>query len=381
MLSLERPACNQYGTSLGYSYSVAQVQAALIAPTRVMYYRYKLLDLNMNFKKWLGQNVTSASISMDTTQQVMRSADITLTEDPAINYLSDRIQPFAFLQMPDGNFATFPLGVFLLTTPPRQTDSSQVVTREITGYDLTQILVDMKTEDRYTIAVGTNYIAAIRSLLSAAGITQMNLTATSLTLPTALDWEGGTAYIDIINQLLAAINYYNLWFDSSGVAQAQPYISPSVLPPAYTYKDDSTSVMTPEVNQNLDLFSVPNKWILVVSQSDTAAIVSTYTNDNPNSPTSTVNRGRTIVSYDDTSTAPTQAINDALVAKQAYQDSQVYETEVFETLVMPMHEAFDVIQFEYSVLGVTDKFNEIGWSMNLAAGDTMSHTIQRVVQV
>ena len=87
------------------------------------------------------------------------------------------------------------------------------------------------------------------------------------------------------------------------------------------------------------------------------------------------------MSYDDTSTAPDQATNDALVAKLAYQDSQVYETEVFETLVMPMHEAFDVVQFEYSVLGISDKFNEIGWTMNLAAGATMSHTIQRVVDV
>lgn len=381
MLSLERPAYDQYGTSLGYSYSPAQVTAALIASSRVMYYRYKLLDLNMNFKKWLMGVVTSASITMDTTQQVMRTANITLLEDGSINYLSDRIQPFAFLQMPDGNFATFPLGVFLLSTPPRQTDTAQVITRQINGYDLTQYLVDMKTSDRYTIAAGTNYISAIQTLLSGAGITQMNLTATSLTLPTALDWAGGTAYIDIINQLLAAINYYNLWFDSSGVAQAQPYISPSMLPPGYTYQDDSNSVMSPEVNQNLDLFSVPNKWVLVVSQSDTATITSTYTNSNPNSPTSTVNRGRTIVSYDDTSTAPDQATNDALVAKLAYQDSQVYETEVFETLVMPMHEAFDVIQFSYSVLGISDKFNEIGWSMNLAAGATMSHTIQRVVQV
>ena len=262
MLSLARPAYDQYCNSLGYTYTASDVQAALTAARRTMYYRYKLLDLNMNFKKWLMQNVTTASITMDTTQQVMRTASITLTEDPDINYLSDRIQPFAFLQMTDGNFAAFPLGVFLLSTPPRQTDSAQVITRQINGYDLTQYLVDMKTSDRYTIAAGTNYISAISSLLSGAGITQTNLTASSLTLPTALDWQGGTAYIDIINQLLSAINYYNLWFDSSGVAQAQPYISPSNLPPGYTYQDDSSSVMTPSVNQNLDLFSVPNQWVL-----------------------------------------------------------------------------------------------------------------------
>ncbi|WP_436664238.1 hypothetical protein ACOALA_04125 [Alicyclobacillus acidoterrestris] len=381
MLSLARPAYDQYCNPLGYTYQASDVDAALTAARRTMYYRYKLLDLNMNFKQWLQGLVSSASITMDTTQQVMRTANITLIDDGSINYLSDRIQPYAFLRMPDGNFATFPLGVFLLSTPPRQTDSAQVITRQINGYDLTQILVDMKTSDRYTIAAGTNYISAVASLLSGAGITQTNLTATSLTLPTALDWDGGTAYIDIINQLLSAINYYNLWFDSSGVAQAQPYISPSYLPPGYTYQDDGKSVMMPSVNQNLDLFDVPNKWVLVVSQSDTDTITSTYTNSNPNSPTSTVNRGRIIVNYDDTSTAPDQATNDALVAKQAYQDSQVYETEVFETLVMPFHEAFDVIQFSYSVLGISDKFNEIGWSMNLAAGATMSHTIQRVVDV
>lgn len=363
-------------------FTAEQVDAALHAPSRRIKFRYDLLDMNNNFKQTLTTVMSDqCSVTMDTTQQIARTAQFMLQDDGSINYLTDRIQPWVLVWVPPNGWAEFPLGVFILSTPPRQTDAAQVITRQINGYDLTQILVDEKVQDRYTVAAGTNYISAVASLLSTAGITQTNLTATSLTLPTAKDYEIGTAFIDIINDLLSAINYRPLWFDANGVAQAMPYMSPSVLPPAYTYQDDSQSVMTPEVNDNLDLFDVPNVWVCTVDETDTTTLVSRYVNDNPNSPTSTVNRGRQIVKYVSGLTAPNQATLDAYAQQQAEQDSQIYNTVVFETAIMPFHEAYDAIQLNYSVMGISDKFFEIGWSLNLAPGATMNHTIQKVVYV
>jgi len=388
-------------------YTAAQVDSALHSPTRKMYFRYDLLDSTNTFRKTL-TTVTDGSIAYDTTQQIKRTAQFTLQDDGTINYLSDRIKPWARMWVPGdvqwstqyeflqptmvvdtpyqnglttGGWVEFPLGVFLLSTPPRQTDSALVVTRQIVGYDLNQILVDWKTTDRMTIPAGTNYVVEVKALLEGAGITDHNLTATTYTLPTDLDYAGGTAYLKIINDLLTAINYRTLWFDADGVAVALPWANPSTQPASYTYVDDSQSVIYPQVNQLLDLFAVPNVWVVVVAQTDTAEIISNYTNSNPNSPTSTANRGREIVHYEQNLNAPLSEALDQFAAQLAFTDSQVYETVVFPSAIMPFHEDQDVIQLTFSALGISDKYSEVAWSFPLVAGGQMSHSVRKVVSV
>lgn len=385
MMSLARPAVDYWNNPLGYSYTSIQVDAALRmvgGVPRTMYFRYNLLDQNNNFKKQLTTVVDgSGTISYDYTQQIKRTGTFTIQDDSSINFLSDRMQPFALLRMPDGNYAQFPLGVFLLSTPPQQTDGALVVTRQVQAYDLNQVLVDWKTTDRYTIPAGTNYISTVQTLLTEAGITATNLTATTLTLPTALDYPGGTSYLDIINDLLTQINYRTLWFDENGVAIAQPWVSPAVQTPAYTYVDDANSIIYPQVSRSLDLFAVPNVWVVVVAQTDQSEIVSTYTNSNPNSPTSTVNRGRQIVHYEQNMNAPLSQTLDSFAQQLAFNDSQVYDTVTYPTAICPMHQDYDTLQFTFSALGVSDKFSEVGWSFPLKAGGQMQHTVRRVVPV
>lgn len=396
MLSLARPAVDANNNPLGYKYTAAQVDAALHATPRRMYFRYVLLDDNNVFKKLL-TTVTSGSITYDYTQQVKRTCQITLQDDPSINYLSDRIKPYALLRMPAGDFAQFPLGVFMLTTVPQQTDAALTVTRTITGYDFNQILVDWKTTDIYTIPAGTNYMDAVRSLLSQAGITEVNLTATSLTVPTDLVYQPGTSYLDIINGtstvtgatvvmgqtagLLEQINYRTLWFNENGVAQTQPWVNPSSTAPGYTYVDDSQSVIMPAVTRQTDLWDVPNVWVVVVSQTTTALIESTYQNTNANSPTSIPSRGREIVHFAQNYYASAQQTVDSYAEQLAFQDSQVYETITFDTAIIPIHEDYDVVQLQFSALGISTNYSEYGWSFPLQAGGSMSHSLRKIVPV
>jgi len=380
MLSLSRPAVDIHNNSLDYAYTSVQVDKALKAASQRMYFRYALLDSSNNLKQLL-DTVESGSIAYDTVQQIKRTAKFTMQDDGSINFISDRIQPFALLQMTDGAFAQFPLGVFLLSTPPRQTDPSLVVTRSVDAYDLLQILVDDKVADRYTVTAGTRYTDAITTLLQSAGFTQMNITSDPRTLPTTLDWKIGTAKLTIIDALTTPINYRQLWVDENGIPIGQPYLVPDQRAPEYTYQDDANSVTFPQVNQALDLFSVPNKWVCVVTETDRAVITSQYTNSNPDSPTSTVNRGRTIVKYVTASNAPDQASNDTYAQQMAYKDSQVYETVNFSTAIMPFHADLDVFTFIFSKLGLSAKFEEVAWSFPLQAGGQMKHAIRKTVSI
>lgn len=272
----------------------------------------------------------------------------------------------------------WPQGVFLLTSPARKSDRNKMVTRDVEAYDQLQVLVDDKTDDRFTIAAGELYTDQISAIL---GAMDKNVTPSPLTLPVAKEWEPGTPYLTVINELLSSINYGGLYFNEYGQAIAAPYVAPSERPAEFVYADNEDSVTLPDVDQTIDLFSVPNKWVLVVSDADRAALRSEFINDDVNSLTSTVSRGRTIVDFRTEQDAADQTTLNAKVARLAIEASQIFEEIGFETAIMPFHSHNDVYTFSFSNLVIDDKYSETGWDFTMEAGATMKHTVRKIVNL
>jgi hypothetical protein len=222
------------------------------------------------------------------------------------------------------------------------------------------------------------YTDVVSTLL---GSVPKNIVPHAALVTTAREWEPGTSKLSIINQLLSAINYESLSFDEDGAALARPYTVPSSRPEEYVYADNAVSVMTPDVTQTLDLFSIPNRWTMVVSDPDRPALSSTYTNNNPASPTSVPRRQRTIVDFRTEQDAADQASLDARVARLAFEASQVYEAIEFETGLIPIHSGNDVYRITFSRLAIDAKYSEHTWEMDLAAAATMKHRARRVVTI
>jgi Concanavalin A-like lectin/glucanases superfamily len=273
----------------------------------------------------------------------------------------------------------FPLGIFLLSSPTRK-DENNSVYREVEAYDGLLILRDDKFDTRYTIQAGTNYRQAVIDILASAGINKHNIEQTDKVLPVDMEFEPGTEKLEAINTLLQAINYTPIHVDVYGYFTSMTYRSPSIRAAEYTYKDDELSIIFPGMEEELDLFNVPNKWVVVCSNAE-QSLMSTYTNSNPNSPTSTVNRGRTIVDYREVTDIAGQQSLDAYVQRIAFEASQVYGKITFETAIMPHHDYMDVLQIEYSSLGIKGKYVETGWTMPLSAGARMKHEVRKVVSV
>lgn len=346
---------------------------------RTVAFKYNLLDKNEIYKATLS-TVVSGEIDMDFTADIKRTAKLHIEDDGSINWLSDRIQPFFMLLMPDGGWATWSLGIFLLSSPTGQ-DVNGKIYRDVECYDGLQILNDNKVITRYTITAGTTYFSAITTLFSSAGITKMNIQQTTQTLPADKEYDPSTSYLKIINDLLSDMTYTALWVDEYGYFTSWLYQTPAVRGVGYTYQNDNLSITYNGVQNTLDLFAVPNSWTVVASNAETPPLTSTYTNSNPNSLTSTVSRGRTIVNYSTIDTIADQPSLDAYVQKTAFEDSQVYGQLVFDTAIMPMHSYDDILQVNYSYQNISDKYEEIGWTLPLVAGGKMQHNTQKVVQI
>lgn len=364
-------------------YTDAQVIAALSGAngTRTMRYRYDRLDSLNTFIESITQVVVGAKVSNNALADIKRTASFTVLDRTAINWLRDRVRPWAVLAMPNGGTVEWPLGTFLLSTPERVVSEAGVVMREVKAYDQLLVLQQDKVTDRLAVAAGTAYTTAIASVVSGVGGIVANIVPSALTLPVALEWEPGTTKLRVLNDLLDALNYESAWFDEYGTLICRPYQSPTVRPSTYTYSDQAASVRTGEATQGLDLFEIPNKWVATVSEADRVVLSSTYTNVSPTSPTSTVNRGRTIVEVLTEQDAADQATLDAKVARAAFEASQIYESVKFDTVVMPMHSNADVVTLNVPDLGVSAKYSEQSWEMELQTGGRMSHQVRRVVSV
>ena len=347
--------------------------------TNLVRFRYDLLSRD---EKKIGtlDTVRNGTVSMAALAQIKRTARFALQDTGDIDWLNDRIQPFCMLRMPDGGWVEWSLGIFLLSTPKRREENRQVY-RDVEAYDGLQVLVDDKFEARYTVPAGTNYATAITTIIHDAGVAKINLQGTDKTLATAREFEPGTSKLEAINKLLTEINYTALWVDEWGHFTASTYRSPQNREVEYTYRDDALSVITSRTEEEMDLFAIPNRWVAVVSNPEEEPLVASYTNDNPDSKTSTVSRGRVIVDYREMENVADQASLDAFVQRIAFEASQVYTHITFMTAVMPFHSYSDVLQLEYGPLGISGKYSETGWTMPLEAGAEMTHQVRRAVNI
>jgi hypothetical protein len=351
-----------------------------VTGTRRLSFRYELLD-DANTKIGDLPNVESGTITQNWLADIKRTASFTVGETDYIDYLSDRIKPWVRLHIPPyraDDWVEWPQGVFILSTPTRGISGAGHVSRAVQGYDLLQVLADDKVTTRQVVTAGTLYTTAIWILLGAGNA---YVDWSTLAVPADIEWDPGTTKLAIINDLLSAINYQSISVDENGVYQVRTYRAPPTRAAEYVYADDMEGIMFPEVDQTLDLFSVPNQWALVVSEPDRPPIVGTYTNTDPGSLTSTVRRGRTITDFRNEQDAADQATLDAKAARLGFEASQVYEAIDFETGINPLHSGNDIYRITYGPLAVDADFVEHTWSMPLEAGAAMKHRARRVVSL
>ena len=353
-------------------------QLHLTRGKRKVSYRYDLLnkyDVKIGeLKAQLGGSITLNSLA-----EIKRTANFTFSESELadVDWLNDRIRPIFILEMPNGDKLEWALGTFLLSSPSRKYQNR--VTRDVEAYDANVILTEDKFDNRYRIPAGTGYIAAVTDILNGAGIWKIDIMSHAGTLATDKEFEIGTSKLTAINELLSVINYTSLWMDETGYAVAKPYVLPTEREPEYEYRTDDISIMQPDAANEIDLFDVPNVWVVTASNPEKDPLVSRYVNDSATSKTSTVSRNRRIVDFREIDDIYDQATLDAYVQRIAYESSQVYDRMVFNTATMPHHTYSDALLIQYDKLGVSEKYIETSWTMNLSLGGLQNHECRRAI--
>ena len=296
---------------------------------------------------------------------------------PAMDYLRDELQPVLII---DG--AEHPLGVYRVGSMRPRTNAAGVTWDSITAYDRAVLLKWAALEQREFWAAGTPYLQIVQELLTRAGIRMAIVEDSPAVLATDReDWDIGTTFIKIINTLLREINYKPLWFDPDGAARVQAYVPPSAAVLQHIYRDgDAVKVLGPSYGSEMDVFDAPNVFIGILENPEyPEPLVKTAVNDAPASRISTVSRGIRIPSVFMVDNIADETALQDYVDRVRDESMRTSEFVDIETVSLGGHGVGDMIGLQLGEL--SGIFREKSWTLTMALGAMMSHTLERVVVI
>ena len=357
-------------------YTESQLLQALRSADREASYEYTISDVNDHTIGNL--DITDGVVTFDSTYAVMRTFRGSVHKSDLINLYSVdyRLVPWMCLKIGEDT-VKWPLGKFLIN--PEEVNRGNYKTITVKGYDLGKI-AEMYYEDRRIYAASGSVCTSAIGQLVGELYKNTNVIESTLRRNYANEWAVGENRLTIVNQMLAGCGYNPLWFDEYGVANATPYVLPELRGIDKMYVADETSVITDGVYRTTDIFNVPNKFVRWTESPESAYVVSTFVNDDPNSPYSTVNRGRVIVNRESVKDGiADQTMMNLYTKRSAVDTTMASEYLTFKTLNMPGHSYRDCLFVDIPQYGISGKFIETGWEMELIVGGLMSHKCSKVV--
>lgn len=246
--------------------------------------------------------ITSSSISWDSTAETLGSATFAIT-----GLLGESYIRVYMITVQNGVRERRPLGTFLLQTPSSTMDG-QIRDVNVDAYTPLLELKENPPPIGYSIMAGSNIMEAAYIIAKENARAPVIPVKCDKTLSSDFIANTDDTWLSFLIDLIAMAEY-EFDLDEMGRILFSPMQALDSLQPVWTYTDDNSSILYPSLKMNHDLYGVPNV-VEVVYSGEGGTFSATVVNDDPNSPVSTINRGR-IIKYRDTnpsiSGVPSQA--------------------------------------------------------------------------
>ena len=232
-------------------------------------------------------NVISTTINRDADVETLGSASFDVTETVGECYIRVYL-----ITIQNGVKGKFPLGTFLVQTPSSSFDGR---IRRVT-MDAYTPLLELKENFPpigYFTPKGDNILSTAIDLIDEHARAPVVITHDDATIPYDFVSNTEDTWLSYISDLIANAKY-GFELDEMGrilFAKKQDIAS---LQPVWTYEDGENSILYPDQDMSHDLYGIPNV-VEVTYSKDSENYYVKVINDDPNSPTSTVSRGREIM--------------------------------------------------------------------------------------
>lgn len=247
---------------------------------------YKVDPASFGISEQLTQ-ILSGDVTFDAESETISHSSITVTDELGECYIRPQL-----VTIQDGVTEKFPLGSYLAQTPSTSFDGKQTSI----SMDAYSPLIELKEKlppIGYTAMKNANILRLAGRLTSENTRAPVVIGNLETTLTENFVAEPSENWLTFLTSLLSSINYgYAL--DELGRILFAPIQQISSMQPIWTYNDDNSSILYPDISVERDLYGIPNV-VEVCYSSANGTMYSRVSNDDPESPVSTVARGREIV--------------------------------------------------------------------------------------
>lgn len=308
-------------------------------------------------------NVRSCDISRDSTVETLGSATFDITESVGEAYIRVYL-----ITIQNGVTEKFPLGTYLVQTPSSKFDG-KVRTVSMDAYTPLLELKESPPPFGYSILKNMNIMEQAHLLVREHARAPVVPTDCSTKLHYDFVANTDDTWISFLTDLIANAKY-EFALDDMGRILFAPKQDTASLQPVWTYDDSNSSILYADIDMDHDLYGIPNVVEVIYSNGEIyhhARVV----NDDPNSPISTVNRGREIIhriTDPEITGDPTEYQID-LYAEQLLRELSSLEYTLTYTHGYCPVRLGDCIRLNYSRAGLTDiKAKVISQSIRCEAG-------------
>lgn len=254
-------------------------------------YEFYVVDEGTWKDKSVIRNVKSCTISRDLEADTLGSATFDITE-----LLGECYIRVYLITIQNGVREKHPLGTFLVQTPSSSFDG-RIRTSSMDAYTPLLELKENPPPLGYSLLEDSNIMENAYMIVREHARAPVVKTENSETLHNDFVSNTNDKWITFVKDLIANAKY-EFGLDELGRILFLPKQELDSLQPVFTYNDNNSSILQPEITTKHDIYGIPNVVEVIYSNGKdyfTARVV----NDDENSPVSTVNRGREII-YRDT---------------------------------------------------------------------------------
>lgn len=250
-------------------------------------YEYYTVDPGTWKDKSIIRNVKSCTISRDAEAETLGSATIDITDSLGEEYIR------VYLVTEQENIREkHPLGTFIVQTPTSTFDG-RVRTVSMDAYTPLLELKESPPPIGYSVLEKENIMKKAYQLVREHARAPVVETECSEKLYYDFIAETNDTWLSFLIALIANAKY-EFSLDELGRILFAPKQDTASLQPVWTYTDDNSSILCPEITMNHDIYGIPNV-VEVVYSNGSDYYYARVVNDDVNSPISTVNRGREII--------------------------------------------------------------------------------------
>lgn len=251
------------------------------------------------------------SLEWHSTKSVKSAGKITVVDTGQdIDWLNDRMRVKAEITDDSGKTETVPLGIYLPAAPSTEWNGEMrqwdvELTDKLSILD-SDIITDSDGEaNTYTVTKGSKVIDKIKAIIADSGERSPAIEYDdSKKTKGDMSWDASTTRLQIINDLLDAVNCFSLFCDGGGQYRVRKYRSPQdrsvVAEMLAPFVESSDALLSPEWTHDEDIYDIPNRLAAIESSDgDDEGDTAVAENRDPDSPYSYDNRMRWITKVED----------------------------------------------------------------------------------